>query len=230
MGQRWQQRECQGWAMTKYHGVTKFVLYMKLFGNTINFYAGIGECNHKKNVKETGCNTQKRIRTFTSQVAQKYYEGMTLDITRKAMGLQSNSNKNDHELSHQEYNEEKSITVLGRYKLTFVNLDDLGQFRNHYVSGRENMTLPIKFICGLSLICSITFNLHGKNKITCHTSCKMILEQRPVIFHTTLGFGDDGSWYNWCIVKWVKNDEEHNTYPGKILGFFSIHNLVYAVV
>jgi hypothetical protein len=67
----------------------------------------------QKIVKEMGCSTQKRIQTFTSQVAQRYYEGITLGITRKAMDLQSNINKNDHVLSHQEYNEEKSITILG---------------------------------------------------------------------------------------------------------------------
>jgi hypothetical protein len=58
----------------------------------------------------------------------------------------------------------------------------------------------------------------------------MILKQRPVIFHATLDFGDDGSWYDWCLVEWVDNDKQHNTYPGKIIGFFSIHNLVYAVI
>jgi hypothetical protein len=36
--------------------------------------------------------------------------------------------------------------------------------------------------------------------------------------------------YDWCLVKWVDNDEQHDTCPGKILGFFSIHNLVYAVI
>ncbi len=99
--------------MSKFHGVAKFVLYIKLFGDAINFYGGIGECNHKKFVKETGCITQKRIRTFTSQVGQRYYEGMTLDTARMAMDLQTNINKNDHELSHQEYNEEKSMAILG---------------------------------------------------------------------------------------------------------------------
>jgi hypothetical protein len=58
----------------------------------------------------------------------------------------------------------------------------------------------------------------------------MILEQRPAIFHATLNFGDDRSWYDWCLVKWVDNDEQHETYPGKILGFFSIHYSVYAVI
>ncbi len=109
-------------------------------------------------------------------------------------------------------------------------MDDLGQFRDHYVSGRDNTTLPIKFIRGLSLFCLITLNLHGKTEITCHTLCKMILEQRPVIFHATLDFGDDRSWYDWCLVEWVDNDDKHNTYPGKILGFFSIQNLVFAVI
>jgi hypothetical protein len=98
-------------------------------------------------------------------------------------------------------------------------LIDLGQFRDHYVSGRENTTLPIKFISELSLFCSITLNLCGKNEITCHSSCKMILEQKPVIFHATSDFGDGGSWYDWCLVEWVDNDEQHNTYPGKILDF-----------
>ncbi len=84
----------------------------KPFGNTINFYGGIGECNHKKFVKETGCNTQKRIRTFTSQVAERYYEGMTLDIARRAMDIQTNIKQNDHVLSHQEYNETKALPSL----------------------------------------------------------------------------------------------------------------------
>jgi hypothetical protein len=105
--------EGQGWSVSKFHGITKFVLYIKPFGNAIDFYGGIGESNHKKFVKETRCNTQKRNQTSTSQVVQRYHEGMTLDIARKAMDLQSNSNENNHELSHQEYNEEKSITVLG---------------------------------------------------------------------------------------------------------------------
>jgi hypothetical protein len=58
----------------------------------------------------------------------------------------------------------------------------------------------------------------------------MILEQMPIIFHATLYFGDDESWYNWCLVEWVDYDEQCNTYPGKILGFFSIQNLVYVVI
>jgi hypothetical protein len=110
------------------------------------------------------------------------------------MDLRSKSNKNDHELSHQEYNEEKNINVLGRYKLTFVDLDDLGKFRDHYVSGRGNTTLPMKFIHGLSLFCLITLNLCGENEITCHTLCKMILDKGQSYFtpHWTSEMTDHG--------------------------------------
>ncbi len=45
-----------------------------------------------------------------------------------------------------------------------------------------------------------------------------------------MDFGDDGSWYNWCLAELADNNEQHNTYPGKILGFFSLHNLVYVVI
>jgi hypothetical protein len=55
----------QGWPVSKFHGVTKFVLYMKLFGSAINFHGGIGKFNRKKFVKDTGFSTQKRVRTFT---------------------------------------------------------------------------------------------------------------------------------------------------------------------
>ncbi len=167
----------------------------KLFGNTINFYGGIGECNHKKFVKETGCNTQKRIPTFTSQVAWRYYEGMTLDIARKAIDFWIIITENDHVLSHQEYNEEKSITIIGWYKLTFVDLDDLGQFRDHYVSGRENKTLPIKFICGLSLFCLTTLNLHGKTRSPAIRHVRWFLNKGQSYFtlHWTLEMTDHGT-------------------------------------
>jgi len=50
----------QGWKFPKMHALTKFVDYMILFGSAINFFGGIGECNHKKFIKDTGCNTLKR--------------------------------------------------------------------------------------------------------------------------------------------------------------------------
>jgi hypothetical protein len=58
----------------------------------------------------------------------------------------------------------------------------------------------------------------------------MFVEQRHVLFHATSDFGDDGSWYDWCLVEWVDNEEQCMTYPVKILGFFSIQTSVYVVI
>jgi hypothetical protein len=73
----------QGWKIPKMHAVPKFLDHMILFGSAIIFFGGIGECNHKTFVKDTGCNTQKRIKSFTLQVANQYYESMILDVANK---------------------------------------------------------------------------------------------------------------------------------------------------
>jgi hypothetical protein len=81
-----------------------------------------------------------------------------------------------------------------------------------------------------SLFCSTTLNLCGEMRLPAICHDKWFLKKGQSFFHAILDFGDDGSWYNWCLVKWVSNNEQHNTYPGKILGFFSNHNSVYAVI
>ncbi|KAL7529347.1 hypothetical protein ACHAWF_002949, partial [Thalassiosira exigua] len=51
----------QKWHIPKMHGLTKMQHYISLFGSGINFFGGPGESCHKKLVKDTGNNTQKRI-------------------------------------------------------------------------------------------------------------------------------------------------------------------------
>jgi hypothetical protein len=87
-------KEGEQWAVSKFHGVTKFVLYMKLFGSAINFHGGIGKFNHTIFVKDSGFNTQKRVRTFTLQVVQRYYGGMTLTIAKKCLAARMDNNHN----------------------------------------------------------------------------------------------------------------------------------------
>ena len=58
---------------------------MQRFGSATNFFGGIGESNHKRFVKDTGNNTQKRASNFTSQIAQRYYETMVCDIANQAL-------------------------------------------------------------------------------------------------------------------------------------------------
>jgi hypothetical protein len=75
----------QGWKFPKMHALTKFLDYMILFGSAINFFGGFDECNHKKFVKDTGCNTQKRINTFTTQRATRYYESMIFNLATQCI-------------------------------------------------------------------------------------------------------------------------------------------------
>jgi hypothetical protein len=95
---------------------------VKLFGSAINFYGGIGECNHKTFVKDTGFNTQKRIRTFALQVAQRYYKRMTFRIAKKCFDARTESDNNVDELSHQgstsqrKYRRRRGIRTTGAYK------------------------------------------------------------------------------------------------------------------
>jgi hypothetical protein len=82
---------------------------MMLVGSAINFYGGIGKCNHKKFVKDNRFNTQKRIRTFTLQVAQRYFKGMTLHIAKKCLDTRMENDNNLDELSHQGNTSERNI-------------------------------------------------------------------------------------------------------------------------
>jgi hypothetical protein len=201
---------------------------MKLFGGAINFYGGIGKCNHKKFVKDTGFKTQKRIRTFTLQVATRYYEGMILRIAKNCFDARAESNNNFHELSEQgDKSAGRNYDFRGKYTLTFSGLEDMGIFTEYSVSNKKENP-PLKCICGISVYAVTQFHQHGMITVSCYTSYNMTLENRNVTFCSNCNFGDDGEWYNWCLVEWIDDDEERNTYPGKTLGFFTMEGSLYA--
>ncbi len=139
-------KEGQGWVVSKFHGISEFI---KLFGSAINSYGGIGKCNHKTFAKDSGFNTQKRIRMFPLQVAQRYYKGMTFSIAKKYLDARMENENNLDELSHQGNTSQTKYTVKGNFKITFFGLEDIGIFTDYSVS-TNNQTPPLKFICGLS--------------------------------------------------------------------------------
>jgi hypothetical protein len=113
---------------------------MQLFGSAINFYGGVGECNHRKFVKDTGLNTQKRIRTFTLQVAQRYYEAMTLCIANKFLDARKNNEDILDELSiDSEPSVERHYTLGGNYKLTYYGLEHSGIFMDISVGCKKEI-------------------------------------------------------------------------------------------
>jgi hypothetical protein len=75
----------RGWNLPKSQGLTKFQLYMKLYGSASNFFGGVGESNHKKKLKATGNNMQKRAHNFTSQIATRYYKWMVHEIAEEVL-------------------------------------------------------------------------------------------------------------------------------------------------
>ncbi len=156
----------QGWKIPKMHAVPKFVDYMILFGSAINFFGGIGECNHKTFVKDTGCNTQKRINSYTLQVATQYYESMILDAANKHKNNRI-STKFEYVGTSRECN--RGPIMEGKYILTISDLRTDGVFSTF--STNKNQAAN-KFVQAVSLHAAkyyhkSTYTVFG------YTACKM---------------------------------------------------------
>jgi hypothetical protein len=208
----------QGWKFPKMHGLTKFVDYMILFGSAINFFGGIGECNHKKFVKDTGCNTQKRTNTFTSQVATRYSERMTFDLANHCI-------KTRHDklfgIIIGGLEKKKDVPVMeGRYVLTFEGLTAEGTFDHTKTLRRTN--LPDRCVQAIALFAAKQDDYRDNYSVTGYTACKFLLDGRSEIFRAVSSFMDDGHWYDWCLVQWEDESGVYSTFPGRILGFFNL--------
>ncbi len=119
--------------------------------------------------------------------------------------------------------------MAGQYQITIVGLDEFGKFTDHKVIG--NVKLPLVYIRAVSTFASSThFNHHGRLSITGYTSCKMNINTKDATLQATSNYGNDGQWYDWCLAEWVDHNEQCNTYPGKILGFFNLDNTIYALI
>lgn len=63
-----------GWHTPKFHALSKFLLYISMYGCATNFFGGPCESALKKFIKNPGMNTQRRIASFSYQVALRNYE------------------------------------------------------------------------------------------------------------------------------------------------------------
>jgi hypothetical protein len=198
----------RGWKIPKLHGLTKFATYMQRFGSASNFFGGIGESNHKRFVKDTGHNTQQRASNFSSQVAQRYYERMVCDIANQALVQKHNVKY------HAAQRKCISYPVMeGKYSLT-LNIRG-NDFTNPVIS--TGKSISVKFVEAI-----VRFICHNDStskmfRITAFTCCKLKLEGREEIFRAISNYGNDGEWYDWCLISWDGYDEH---YPARILGFF----------
>jgi hypothetical protein len=175
----------QGWKFQKMHALTKFVDYMILFGRTINFFGGIGECNHKKFVKDTRCNTQKRINTFTTQYTTRYYGSMIFN-----MATQCISRRNDclFGVSKVKARNNRCSVMEGKYVFTFKVLTREGVF-HHTVTVRRT-DLPDRCVQAIAL--HATKNEYCENySVHGYTACKLLLNGSQNIFWAIFSYMDD---------------------------------------
>ncbi len=167
-------------------------------------------------MKDTGCNTQKRINSFTSQVATRYYKSMILDVANKHKNNRI-STKFGYVGTSRECN--RGPIMEGEYILTISDMRTNGIFSTF--STHKNTKLRTKFVQAVSLH---TAKYYHKSTYTVvgYTACKMQIQGRDKIFRAVASFGDKGQqWYDWCLVNCTENDEEQ-TYPAKILGFVNM--------
>ena len=198
------------------HALTKFVDYMVLFGSAINFFCGIGECNHKKFVKDTGCSTQKRINTFTIQCTTQYYESMIFDFL--ATQCISRRNKCLFGVTKENARNNQFPVMEGKYVLAFKGLTRDGVF-DHAATVRRTDLLDR---CVQAIALRAAKNEYCEDYLVWgYTACKLLLDGRQEIFQAISSYMDDGHWYDWCLISW-EDEGLFNTSPACILGFFDM--------
>jgi hypothetical protein len=198
----------RGWKIPKLHGLTKFGTYMQRFGSASNFFGGIGESNHKRFVKDTGNNTQQRASCFSSQIAHRFYERMVCDIANQALVQKHNIKYNKAQCKSISY-----PVMEGKYTLT-LNVNGI-HFTHPVLSPGKRTS--VKFVEAIVHYISQNDISRRQFIIQAFTCCKLKLEGREEIFRATCNFGNDGEWYDWCLIRWDGYDEP---YPARIIGFF----------
>jgi hypothetical protein len=190
-----------GWKIPKLHGLAKFVTYMQRFGSASNFIGGIGESNHKRFVKDTGNDTQQRASNFTSQIAQRYYERMVCDIANQALVQKNESQYNAPPISCISY-----PVMEGKYTVT-LNKNG-SDFTEPIISNGKSIS--VKFV---EAMVHFIFQHDSRSKlynINDFTACKLQLDEREEIFRAIWSYGNNGEWYDWCLIHW---DGYNESYP-----------------
>jgi hypothetical protein len=190
----------RGWKTPKVHGLTKFVTFMQRFGSASYFFGGIGESNHKRFVKDTGNITQQRASSFTSQIAQKYYERMVCDIANQALVQKNKSQHNARPISCTSY-----PVMEGKYTLTLnINGND---FTEPIISNGKSIS--VKFVEAMFRFNSLHDSRSKLYNINGYTACKLQFDGREEIFCATWSYGNNGKWYDWCFIQWDGYDDSY---------------------
>jgi hypothetical protein len=157
-----------------------------------------------------------------SQVASRYYEAMICEIANASLENRRSSDESSTQIIKQK------TSMEGKYNLTIEGLEENGVFTNFKV--HTNLKLPTNLIRGIAVYGAREMNLCGEFSVTGYTSCKLNIDDRLEIFRCTSRYGQDGQWYDWCLIDWEISSNNVQTYPGLVLGFIEVGIKHYAVV
>jgi hypothetical protein len=101
----------------------------------------------------------------------------------------------------------------GKYKLT-VNING-NDFAEPIIS--DGKRIHVKFFEAMAHFVFEHDSQSTQYIINGYTAFKLQLDGRDKIFHATSSYGNDGEWYDWCLVQWHGYDE---SYAAHILVFF----------
>jgi len=164
-------------------------------------------------VKLTGFNTQKRIQSFTSQVATRYYEGMTFEIAHThAQHRLSNCVTGSDQTVSKNY---VTAKMECKYTLTLEGLEDNGIFSQSNVD--NSCSPPTHLIRGIVVYAARELNIQDRFSVIGYTACKMHVDESDESFRCSSKYSHDGQWYDLCLIKWVDSSNTSQTYPGSIL-------------
>ena len=224
--------EGQGWNIPKHHGMTKMQYYMMLFGSGINFFGGPGESHHKWFVKYPGNNTQRRVREFAKQVANRMYEAMILNAGRNAMRKEDDKEYERVEMHHE--NEIEEQVLYGRYYLEITsvrkghcssNLQWASKNKRKSATGKHSLRedlLEIIYDEVRSRKLTLPYMLTGFTEM----KSKRLSGVTKTIYRAS-PYYKGKSWYDWAFVLYrekVSGRVQDTHYPSLILGYIDLPN------
>ena len=206
----------QGWKIIKLHSAVTLPEEMKKFGCGKNTDSGAGEKNHKVFVKDSGQQTQRRISSFTVQVADRVYEFTIIER------FYENCKEYCAPISYHEYTTkedkasiEQSQTVKGLCVLTFEETTSNSvatysiKWKDKNMNKLQIQPHPYVLLAITAKAKSIKFE--NSFQVSLHTT---FTSSSGIIYRATEYFRGR-EWYDWAIVRFNDGKE----YASKIYGF-----------
>jgi hypothetical protein len=231
-----------GHNLPKFHGMTKMQYYMCLFGSAMNFYGGPGESAHKYFVKAPGDNTQRRVREFARQIANRMYECMVFEIANEQVMKQNNDYERIPNSLPVDFEGEEEQTIgchdfVGRYTLNIhhINNDgESGRSKIKWCHDNDARSKSGKYSLHSDLL-RVVYSEAKKRNLDCHgtfevmgyTRLKMYCDDDEFLFYAHPWY-QGKKWHDWALVEYVEKDRDGNDcfvhYPSLILGFIQFPN------